>query len=50
MNKREYGTKDKIEAQFKTHFFLNPLKWSEVKSLSCVQLFATTWTVAYQAP
>ena len=25
-------------------------KWSEVKSLSCVQLFATLWTVAYQAP
>ena len=23
---------------------------SEVKSLSCVQLFATLWTVAYQAP
>ena len=22
----------------------------EVKSLSCAQLFATTWTVAYQAP
>ena len=28
------------------------VKWSEVKrrSLSCVQLFATPWTVAYQAP
>ena len=25
------------------------MKWSEVKSLSCVQLFATPWTVAYQA-
>ena len=24
--------------------------WSEVKSLSRVQLFATPWTVAYQAP
>ena len=24
-------------------------KWSEVKSLSCVWLFATPWTVAYQA-
>ena len=23
---------------------------SEVKSLSCVRLFATPWTVAYQAP
>ena len=26
------------------------LKWSEVKSLSRVRLFATSWTVAYQAP
>ena len=26
------------------------MKWSEVKSLSCVWLFATPWTVAYQAP
>ena len=26
------------------------LKWSELKSLSRVQLFATPWTVAYQAP
>ena len=26
------------------------VKWSEVKSLSRVQLFATPWTVAYQAP
>ena len=25
------------------------VKWSEVKSLSCVQLFAIPWTVAYQA-
>ena len=24
--------------------------WSEVKSLSCIRLFATQWTVAYQAP
>ena len=24
-------------------------KWSEVKSLSRVRLFATLWTVAYQA-
>ena len=24
--------------------------WREVKSLSCVRLFATPWTVAYQAP
>ena len=26
------------------------MKWSEVKLLSCVRLFATPWTVAYQAP
>ena len=26
------------------------MKWSEVKSLSRVRLFATLWTVAYQAP
>ena len=26
------------------------MKWSEVKLLSHVQLFATPWTVAYQAP
>ena len=26
------------------------VKWSEVKSLSHVQLFVTPWTVAYQAP
>ena len=29
---------------------LNCLKWSEVKLLSRVQLFATPWTVAHQAP
>ena len=27
-----------------------PKKWSEVKSLSRVQLFAIPWAVAYQAP
>ena len=27
-----------------------PVKWSEVKSFSHVWLFATPWTVAYQAP
>ena len=26
------------------------MKWNEVKSLSCVRLFVTPWTVAYQAP
>ena len=30
--------------------YLKPLKCSEVKSLSCVRLFATQWTVAHQAP
>ena len=29
------------------YFFYNPVK---VKSLSCVQLFATPWTLAHQAP
>ena len=26
------------------------VKWSEVKLLSCVRLFATPWTLAYQVP
>ena len=31
--------------------FSNALKWKvKVKSLSCVQLFLTSWTAAYQAP
>ena len=31
--------------------FSNACKWKvKVKSLSCVQLFATPWTAAYQAP
>ena len=29
---------------------LNQYGGSEVKSLSCVRLFATPWTIAYQAP
>ena len=29
---------------------LSPLERKKVKSLSCVQLFATLWTVAHQAP
>ena len=29
---------------------LEMAKWSQVKSLSCVRLFETPWTVAYQAP
>ena len=32
------------------HESRNRLKWSEVKSHSSVWLFATPWTVAYQAP
>ena len=33
------------------HFLLNAGKWKgKLKSLSCVRLFATPWTVAYQAP
>ena len=31
-------------------FLKHKSKISEVKSLSCVRLFATPWTVAYQAP
>ena len=31
--------------------FSNAWKWKvKVKSVSCVQLFATPWTAAYQAP
>ena len=33
------------------HFLLNAWKWKvKVKSLGCVQLLATPWTAAYQAP
>ena len=38
---------------FARSFLLSPLpevKWSEVKSLSRVRLFATSWTVAYNTP
>ena len=31
-------------------FHGSEVKWSEVKSVSCVRLSATPWTVAYQAP
>ena len=31
-------------------YFITPMKWSEMKSLSRVQLSATPWTVAHQAP
>ena len=33
-----------------TNRYIQALKWSEVKSLSRVWIFATSWTVAYQAP
>ena len=39
----------KVKVQSPQHF-PKYVKWSEVKSLSHVQLFATPWTVAYQAP
>ena len=29
---------------------LHEMKWSEVKSLSRIRLFATPWTVVYYAP
>ena len=32
------------------HYSLPMWPWSEVKSLSRVRLFATPWTVTYQAP
>ena len=35
------------KVMWKSFFFI---KWNEVKLLSCVRLFATPWTVAYQAP
>ena len=35
---------------FKYHDLFIFINVCEVKSLSCVQLFVTPWTVAYQAP
>ena len=37
---------------FDLHFFIhiNIYMWKKVKSLSCVQLFVSPWTVAYQPP
>ena len=32
------------------HLYLTSLRKVEVESFSCVRLFATPWTVAYQAP
>ena len=41
----------KLQILFNFLFFpFNPMKWSEVKSLSRVRLFVTPWTVAYQDP
>ena len=40
---------DHIHLLFKLCLKWSEVKWSEVKSLSCVWLFATPWTVAYQA-
>ena len=33
-----------------SYSFIHKISWSEVKSLIHVQIFATPWTVAYQAP
>ena len=38
----------RVEHNLMTFIFI--LKWSEVKLLSCVLLFATLWTVAHQTP
>ena len=44
----------KVAGLYKTHNLntnhLLHMNYDEVKSLSCVQLFATPWTVAYQDP
>ena len=46
-----YGEADIfIHGVYCISYFLICMKWSEVKSLSRVQLFVTPWTVAYQAP
>ena len=44
-----YQTHDKTERIFMTLVWLDCFK-VKVKSLSCVRLFATPWTVAHQAP
>ena len=43
--------RDKIDLQTKVSQdrYYVMVKWSEVKSLSCVWLFVTLWTVAHQA-
>ena len=41
---------DMIEHTDKMHIHMKPLQFSSVQSLSRVQLFATPWTVARQAP
>ena len=55
MNVFPLGLKPKRVRTFSVLFTLYPLNAkyfvaSEVKLLSRVQLFATSWTVAYQAP
>ena len=40
----------KIKVQSYAQHFPNYVKWSEVKLLSHVELLATPWTAAYQAP
>ena len=49
----KYG-KEYIKAAFCHPAYLtymqSEVKWSKLKSLSHVRLFATPWTVAYQAP
>ena len=39
----------KCSLYFSLHCNIDEVKWSEVNSLSRVRLFATPWTVAYQA-
>ena len=43
-------TKLRLWTPILEHRVWDSVKWSEVKSLSCVWLFATPWTVAYYAP
>ena len=45
------GILQAITLEWVAIFFSNAWKWKvKVKSLSCVWLFATPWTAAYQAP
>ena len=47
MNEEEIGQLPEKEFRI---MIVSEVKWSEVKSLNCVRLFATPWTVAYWAP